>query len=846
MFKKCLTFLLAMVLGTMSTTVVAAEMDSHEITATQVSTEDGLVFQVYADHVAVTDYTGSGTEVVIPEQIEGLPVTSIGNHAFYDCGNVTNIMIPECVSSIDEYAFCKCISLKEMTIPEGVTSIAPAVFNGCTSLTKVTLPDTVSEIYWFAFENCSSLTEITIPNSVKMISYWSFYGCSNLTQITIPASVASIGHHAFGMCKNLKDIYFEGDAPMSEEDLDSRMVETFYGVSATAYYPVDNETWTADAMRDFGGKITWEAYVPEVSEDEPKPDIPDEDETVIEGTEGTLEWRIADGVLTIEGTGKIEDYENFTPRRAPWCEYREKITSVVIGDGITGIGEYAFYECYNMVDLHIPDTVTSISRWAFSRCRNLTAVVIPEGITIIAHQVFFGCTNLAKVNLPESLTSIGTEAFRRCSSISDITIPAGVTSLGGHSFAECTSLSEITFVGDAPVFRQEGIFYGVTATARYPADNGTWTPDLMYSYGGTITWEPYDWTEEVSKGVGGECNDSTSWYFEDNILSISSSAAAEDGTAVCNAVPLSEQGWMPDYSNISDTPWYRYRALIKHIVIQDGVEYIGANAFNGMQNAKGVYIGADVSGIGSGSFASCTNVETITFYGDAPAMDDSVFADTAAVVAYPADNSTWNDSALEFFGDQASYAPYEEEPPEVPEPRYNPFADVKRSTFAYDSILWAVENDITAGLTATTFGPNASCNRAQVVTFLWRAAGCPMPTDAENPFEDVKEEDFYYDAVLWAVEKGITAGVDATHFAPTQSCSRAQVVAFLHRAMGSPEISDVDCPFTDVEAGEWYELPVLWAVENGITAGLTPDTFGVNTVCNRAQVVTFLYRTYVN
>ena len=172
------------------------------------------------------------------------------------------------------------------------------------------------------------------------------------------------------------------------------------------------------------------------------------------------------------------------------------------------------------------------------------------------------------------------------------------------------------------------------------------------------------------------------------------------------------------------------------------------------------------------------------------------------------------------------------------------FSDVAPDAFYSDALDHGYDAGWVSGLTATTFGPNASCNRAQVVTFLWRAAGCPMPTDAENPFEDVAEGDYYYNAVLWAVEKGITAGVDATHFAPKQSCSRAQVVAFLHRAMGSPEISDVDCPFTDVETGEWYELPVLWAVENGITAGLTPDTFGVNTVCNRAQVVTFLYRTY--
>ena len=176
----------------------------------------------------------------------------------------------------------------------------------------------------------------------------------------------------------------------------------------------------------------------------------------------------------------------------------------------------------------------------------------------------------------------------------------------------------------------------------------------------------------------------------------------------------------------------------------------------------------------------------------------------------------------------------------------NRFTDVPLGSFYYDPVLWAVKENITSGATATTFNPNGECLRAQVVTFLWRAAGCPMPTAVENPFEDVTEGDYYYNAVLWAVEKGITAGVDATHFAPMQSCSRAQVVAFLYRAMGSPKVSAESSPFTDVVAGEWYELPVLWAVENGITAGLSADTFGVNTVCNRAQVVTFLYRTYVN
>ncbi|MBP3660107.1 MAG: S-layer homology domain-containing protein, partial [Oscillospiraceae bacterium] len=177
-------------------------------------------------------------------------------------------------------------------------------------------------------------------------------------------------------------------------------------------------------------------------------------------------------------------------------------------------------------------------------------------------------------------------------------------------------------------------------------------------------------------------------------------------------------------------------------------------------------------------------------------------------------------------------------------PAENPFVDVNEDNFFYDSVMWAVENDVTAGLDATHFGPAADCGRAQVVTFLWRAAGSPEPVSNVNPFVDVNEGNYFYKAVLWAVEKGITAGVDATHFGPTLPCTRAQVVTFLWRAVGAPEAT-AESTFTDVtDSGAYYYDAVLWAVENGVTAGMGDGTFGVTAVCNRAQVVTFLYRVY--
>ena len=183
---------------------------------------------------------------------------------------------------------------------------------------------------------------------------------------------------------------------------------------------------------------------------------------------------------------------------------------------------------------------------------------------------------------------------------------------------------------------------------------------------------------------------------------------------------------------------------------------------------------------------------------------------------------------------------------EPSEPGVNPFVDVPEDIYFYEPVMWAVENEITKGTDATHFSPDASVNRAQVVTFLWRAAGSPEPTSTNNPFVDVTEKDFFYKAVLWAVENGITKGTDATHFAPTLDCNRAQVVTFLWRAAGKPEATSTNNPFVDVAEGDFFYDAVLWAVEAGVTKGVSTTAFGVDGICNRAQVVTFLYRTYNN
>ena len=175
----------------------------------------------------------------------------------------------------------------------------------------------------------------------------------------------------------------------------------------------------------------------------------------------------------------------------------------------------------------------------------------------------------------------------------------------------------------------------------------------------------------------------------------------------------------------------------------------------------------------------------------------------------------------------------------VKETKDNPFTDVSSGAYYYDAVLWAAENGVTDGVTATLFAPDAPCTRAQIVTFLWRAAGSPEPVGT-SAFTDVPASAYYAKAVAWAVENGITTGTSETTFSPDAPCTRGQSMTFLYRARKGA--ANASTGFTDVPAGAYYAAPVAWAVENGVTNGTGETTFSPDVPCTRAEIVTFLYR----
>ena len=376
----------------------------------------------------------------------------------------------------------------------------------------VVIGNSVTTIGDHAFQYCYSLTEVTIGDSVTEIGAHAFYGCDSLTAVTIPDSVTEIGDYAFRWCDALTSIRFEGSAPTIGDD-------AFYNVAATCTYPADS-SWTYDVRLDYGGTLTWES-LPYGSCGE------------------NLTWVLAeDGTLTISGSGAMANWTSAS--QAPWYDHVNTIKSIVIEEGVTNIGDYAF-----------------------TNCHTLTSVTLPDSVTVIGDYAFMNCITLTNVEIPDRVTAIGNSAFACCASLESVTIPASVTFLDEYVFDCCDSLTSVTFEGHAPAIGDLA-FQWITITCFYPAGDNTWTDSVRQQYGGTLTWKMY-------YPRSGSCGEALTFAIADGTLTVSGSGA------------------MAAWNSAEQVPWYGYREEIEIVVLENGVTAIGQYAFSGCESLTDVY-----------------------------------------------------------------------------------------------------------------------------------------------------------------------------------------------------------------------------------------------------------------
>ncbi len=552
-------------------------------------------------------------------------VTTIGDHAFNSCTNLTKVNIPKSIITINDYSFYGCSSLSGITIPTGVTSIGYGTFANCTNLSSITVPDSVKHIDYGAFSSTAYYKDNSnwedgalyinnhllyapvnaygtykVKNGTKTIACNAFYDRSNLTGVIIPDSVTSIGIMAFEWCDNLSSVYI---------------------TDLTAWCNIDFYTASSNPMHT-GANL----YV-------------------------------NNKLLT---TVKIsDDIKSYTFQGCA------SLTNVTFSKSVTSIGNGAFAKCTNLKEITIPGNVTFIGEGAFEKCTSLKDVNLSDGLTNIGDFVFSDCTSLTEITIPDSVTSIGEFAFTDCTALNSITIQGYITKIDEYAFYNCPNLSNVyitdlfnwcnidfasiesnplysgasLYVNNKPLTTFESFdeitqikdytFYGCTSlTSVTVSDNVTSIGKAPFSYCSNLS--SITLPDSVTSNGDSFCG--TAYYNDDNNWS---DAVLYINNHLVHAKSDIQGGYIikEGTKTIADGTFYNCRQLTS-VTIPHSVTYVGNNAFEFCTRLEDVNFGTGVVYIGNSAFTNCISLIHLHLPGNLTYLGDFAFDGCRALVNY--------------------------------------------------------------------------------------------------------------------------------------------------------------------------------------------------------------------
>lgn len=832
-------------------------------------------------------------------------LTLISEELFAECDNLKNLSIPDTVTEIGANAFLRCTAFILETLPSGIQRIGAAAFENCGRIENLELPKTLESIGEAAFggtiidkasfdgtlekwaaiggDGCGiARDKIDFLEHICNFSGWEYDEHKHWQQCTSCGKTQSEGAHTgtgktcdvcgavlsealgsgsidgglswslsrsgaltisgSGKMPDFSSVANAAPWDKQKDKIQSVVIESgvqsisggaFSGCTALEKVSI-SDTVTQIAPNAFGGCTSLAAF--EVAEGNKAflsvgGVLFSADKELLRYPVGkSADYTVPSGTVAIAG-GAFKD-----------CA---KLESLVIPDSVTAIGESAFENCAALKRITLPKNITKLEASCFSGCTALAEIALPDSVKTLGEKVFSGCAALKSVKIPAEVTVIPTEAFSGCSSLESITIPKSVSHINERAFDGCTALKKVDYLGSDTDWSRVTKETGNNALDN--AEKSFTRTDYEHKYTDTVI--PPTCTERGCTVHLCACGDKREDSYTPPL-----GHSYKGGICVrCGILdPNKDTPHKHDFIPIVTKPtcltegFTTYACSCGECYTKDYVSAVGHKTQ--LQNAK-------AAGCLTGGY---TGDEVCTFCGKVFKQGSVIFAlghdpqparikaPTCTESGYTGDlicmrcgdmtqiGKTVAAAGHKFFGGVCSVcgAKGAEAAPE--------FDDVKPGAFYFDAVQWAVKNGITNGTGKNTFSPNSVCSRYQIVMFLWRAAGQPEAKAAVS-FADVKPGDIFYEAVQWAVERGITKGTSSTSFSPYAPCTRGQIVTFLYRSAGSPKVSGA-CNFSDVSSGSFCRDAVIWASSEGITNGTSAGRFSPNEGCTRAQVVTFLYR----
>ena len=763
--------------------------------------DDGLL-KINGTGCVAADIFRERPEIIRVEIAEG--ITEIADLAFCDCKSIKEVNFPDTLLVIGEGAFLGCENLKKVSVPDSVVSYngnrpfgTPALgaFDGCTNLQSIKLSANAKLLPW-GFLGSDRLTKLIIPEGVTQLEAYAIMVCDRLCYVEIPSTVTEIAAWALINNPSLSNIVFKGSSPDMGELLGPCGPKNTVG-----FYPKGDPSW-ADT-----DTLVWKAglnaLIPYTLDSKGNiiPEVPEE--SVI-----------------------LENYRSLAVEKYPaGTVYPDNYYYIINGNFLGAYGSEAFaFQLSDAMFGYLPiSDVRSVS-YADLKLGDILYLTgeacVITGIDADSLTVS-GVDSNEKVYYDKVLTKAQVEAadgYRTRygvspgSGVSDpsrdnkpITLPGGVPT-EAEVYERIMALQET---------HPEGMPYSLKNHYRLGVDCFY---ELVEEVDGVLTVLPMNLERE-----GSGCS-AFGYMASDTAF----------GSLPARYILAKDMSY--DDIMVGDNLLAYGHEVVVLEVYKDCVVVCEGN-YNETMHWGRILTREEVDGFYDilTRYPEGTQAPEREYYNTSGEPDD-----TPCEHKWSRWNVTNPTSQKEGLRTRECEVCGEKEQEILPK-LSGAFQDVPETQYYALPVDWAVQNNITTGVGGDKFAPNNNCTRGQIVTFLWRAAGEPEPTSTANPFKDVKSSDYYYKAVLWAVENGITNGLNAASFGPNEVCTRAQVATFMWRAQDKPEAAGEN-PFVDVKSSDYYYDAVIWAVENGVTTGTSATTFAPGATCTRGQIVTFMYR----